>query len=59
MDGIVLDPTPELPDDTPISDVNLSTRIRNVLAEVGIATVGQVRANSAGGVKAATDGSRE
>ena len=40
----MLDPTPELPDDTPISDVNLSTRIRNVLAEAGIATVGQVRA---------------
>jgi DNA-directed RNA polymerase alpha subunit len=39
----MLDPIPELPDDTPISDVELPTRIRNVLAAAGLETVGQVR----------------
>jgi hypothetical protein len=31
----MLDPTPELPDDTPIGDVELPTRIRNVLEAAG------------------------
>ena len=35
-------PTPELPDDTLIGEVELSTRIRNVLA-AGLKTVGEVR----------------
>jgi DNA-directed RNA polymerase alpha subunit len=39
----MLEPTPELSDDTPISDVNLPTRIRNVLSVVGIRTAGEVR----------------
>ena len=39
----LLDPTPELPDDTPITDVELPTRIRNVLAAEGLKTVGEVR----------------
>jgi DNA-directed RNA polymerase alpha subunit len=39
----VLDPTPELPDDTPIGDVVLPTRIRNALAVAGLKTVGEVR----------------
>jgi DNA-directed RNA polymerase alpha subunit len=39
----LLDPTPELPDDTPISEVELPTRIRNVLAAAGLKTVGEVR----------------
>jgi hypothetical protein len=34
----LLDPTPELPDDTPISEVELPTRIRNVLATAGLKT---------------------
>jgi DNA-directed RNA polymerase alpha subunit len=39
----VLDPTPELPDDTQIGDVVLPTRIRNALAVAGLKTVGEVR----------------
>ena len=39
----MLDPTPELPDDTPIGDVVLPTRIRNALAVAGLKTVGEVR----------------
>ena len=36
-------PTPELPDDTPVGEVELSTRIRNVLEAAGLKTVGEVR----------------
>ena len=32
----MLDPTPELPDDTPISEVEFPARIRNVLAAAGL-----------------------
>jgi DNA-directed RNA polymerase alpha subunit len=39
----LLDPTPELPDDTPISGVEFPARIRNVLAAAGLETVGEVR----------------
>jgi DNA-directed RNA polymerase alpha subunit len=39
-------PTPELPDDTPISKVELPARIRNVLAAAGLKTVGEVRETS-------------
>jgi DNA-directed RNA polymerase alpha subunit len=39
----MLDPTPELPDDTPISNVEFPARIRNVLAAAGLKTVGEVR----------------
>jgi DNA-directed RNA polymerase alpha subunit len=42
----MLDPTPELPDDTPISDVEFPSRIRNVLAAAGLKTVGEVRETS-------------
>jgi DNA-directed RNA polymerase alpha subunit len=42
----MLDPTPELPDDTPISEVELPARIRNVLAAAGLKTVGEVRETS-------------
>jgi DNA-directed RNA polymerase alpha subunit len=38
-----LDPTPGLPDDTPISDVELPARIRNALEAAGLETVGEVR----------------
>jgi DNA-directed RNA polymerase alpha subunit len=38
-----LDPTPGLPDDTPISGVELPARIRNALVAAGIETVGEVR----------------
>jgi DNA-directed RNA polymerase alpha subunit len=36
----MLDPTPELQDDTPISNVRFSARIPNVLAAAGLKTVG-------------------
>jgi hypothetical protein len=39
----LIDPTPELPDDTPIDRVRFPTRIRNVLAASGLKTVGEVR----------------
>jgi DNA-directed RNA polymerase alpha subunit len=39
----LLDPTPELPDDTPISGVEFPPRIRNVLVAAGLETVGEVR----------------
>ena len=42
----MLDQTPELPDDTPISDVEFPARIRNVLAAAGLKTVGEVRETS-------------
>jgi DNA-directed RNA polymerase alpha subunit len=39
----LVDPRPELPDDTPIEEVRFPTRIRNVLAGAGLKTVGEVR----------------
>jgi DNA-directed RNA polymerase alpha subunit len=39
----MLDPTPELPDNTPITDVEFPARIRNMLAAAGLKTVGEVR----------------
>jgi DNA-directed RNA polymerase alpha subunit len=42
----MLDPTPELPDDTPITDVDFPARIRTVLAAAGLKTVGEVRETS-------------
>jgi len=41
-----IDPTPELPDDTPISDVEFPSRIRNALVAAGLQTVGEVRETS-------------
>jgi DNA-directed RNA polymerase alpha subunit len=38
-----LQPTPELPDDTPLDNVELPLRIRNVLMAAGLNTVGEVR----------------
>jgi hypothetical protein len=42
----MFDPTPELADDTLISDVELPSRIRNVLVAEGLKTVGEVRETS-------------
>ena len=39
----LIDPTPELPDDTPIENIQLPKRIRNALAAEGLKTVGEVR----------------
>jgi len=43
VQGPMLNPTPELPDDTPIENVRLSTRIRNALTGAGLKTVGEIR----------------
>ena len=45
-DQMMFDPTPELPDATPISEVELPARIRNALASAGLNTVGEVRETS-------------
>jgi DNA-directed RNA polymerase alpha subunit len=42
----MFDPTPELPDDTLISDVEFPSRIRHALVAAGLQTVGQVRETS-------------
>jgi DNA-directed RNA polymerase alpha subunit len=39
----MLNPTPELPDNTLISQIQLSTRILNALKAAGLSTVGEVR----------------
>jgi DNA-directed RNA polymerase alpha subunit len=39
----MLQPTPELPDNTPLDNVELPVRVRNVLAAAGLNTVGDVR----------------
>src|SRR5882724_7140309 len=41
--GPMLDPAPELPDDTPIENVRFSTRVRNALTTAGLKTVGEIR----------------
>jgi DNA-directed RNA polymerase alpha subunit len=38
-----LEPTPELPDDTPTREVNFPTRLKNALFAAGLKTVGEVR----------------
>ena len=45
-DRTMLEPTPELPDDTLISGVEFPARIRTVLAIAGLETVGAVRETS-------------
>ena len=39
----LVDPTPELPDDTPVDRVRFPLRIHNVLTAAGLKTVGEVR----------------
>jgi DNA-directed RNA polymerase alpha subunit len=40
---LMLDPTPELPDNTLVSQVKFPTRILNALTAAGLRTVGEVR----------------
>ena len=42
----MFDPTPKLPDDTLISDVEFPSRIRNALVAAGLQTIGEVRETS-------------
>jgi len=39
----MLDPTPELPDDTSTERVRFPSRIRNALTDAGLETVGDIR----------------
>lgn len=39
----MIDPAPELPDNTLIESVRLSQRIRNLLNSAGVKTVGEIR----------------
>jgi hypothetical protein len=41
-----LEPTPELPDDTPIREVRFPTRMKDALFAAGLKTVGEVRETS-------------
>lgn len=43
---MTIDPTPDLPDCTLITDLNLPTRITNALERNGFKTVGEVRETS-------------
>ena len=42
----MLNPTPELPDETLIENVRFPTRVRNALNAAGIKTIGEVRETS-------------
>jgi DNA-directed RNA polymerase alpha subunit len=44
--GPMLNPAPELPDDTPIENVRFPTRILNALNAAGMKTIGEVRETS-------------
>lgn len=46
QEGDLLDPTPELPDDTPVNRVQFPTRINQALAAAGLETVGEIRETS-------------
>jgi hypothetical protein len=41
--GHLLDPTPELPDETPIDRVRFPTRIYNLLVAADVKTIGEIR----------------
>ena len=43
LDGPMLYPGPELPDDTPIEKVRFSTRVRKAVSAAGWKTVGEIR----------------
>ena len=43
VEGPVLYPAPELPDDTPVEKVRLLPRIRNAMKAGGLKTVGEIR----------------
>ena len=43
VEGPMLHPAPELPDDTPIDKVQFSTRVRNAISAAGWKTVGEIR----------------
>ena len=42
-DEDLVDPTPELPDNTPIDRIRFPARIQNGLAAAGLKTIGEVR----------------
>ena len=46
-------PTRNLPDDTPVIDIHLPTRISNGLLDLGLRTVGEIRETSDGNLLSA------
>jgi DNA-directed RNA polymerase alpha subunit len=42
----MIEPSPDLPDETLLQDLNLPTRIQNALSAGGLRTVGEVRKTS-------------
>ena len=52
---MLLDPTPMLPDDTPLEAVALSTRLKNVFKYNGLKTVGEVRQSSDANLRSLQD----
>jgi hypothetical protein len=45
-EGYLLDPTPELPDDTPLDRNQFPTRVQAALAASGLRTIGEIRETS-------------
>ena len=41
--SVLLGPTPELPDDTPIEMLDIAPRIQQILKAAGLKTIGEVR----------------
>ena len=46
LGGDVFDPTPELPDDTPIDSIQFPIRVHKALMAGGFSTVGEIRETS-------------
>jgi DNA-directed RNA polymerase alpha subunit len=44
--GPMLRPEPALPDETPVENLKLATRIKQILQAAGVATVGEIRRKS-------------
>jgi DNA-directed RNA polymerase alpha subunit len=43
MEQVMIDPSPELPDDMPIKTVELPTKVKDALVAAGLKTVGDIR----------------
>lgn len=54
---MLIDPTPDLPDDTEIKGVRLPIRIRNALTKADVKTIGELRQTSDSGLQGIGKGS--
>jgi DNA-directed RNA polymerase alpha subunit len=43
---MLIEPSPDIPDDTKLEDIRLLTRLKNALAVAGLKTVGELRGRS-------------